>query len=67
MPVLYWLTLSAYIGAASIGFLNCDVYRRWLEKSEAEQATIIEAAVEETDEGGTPEFVIIGEEDTGNG
>lgn len=61
MAVLYGLTIAAYIGAAAVGFANCDVYQRWLEKSEQEQAAIIEAAVEETDEGDTPEIIIIGE------
>ncbi len=59
MPVvLYWLTIMSYIGAGMIGFLKSDVYQDWLAKSEAEQAAIIEAAVE-ADDGDTPEFVII--------
>lgn len=63
MPLLYWLTISAYTGAAAIGFLNCDAYQNWLEKAESEQAAIVEAASvssgDEITDGETPEIVII--------
>lgn len=62
MPLVYWLTVSAYIGAAAIGFLNCDAYQKWQEKSEQERAAIIAAALEaETEADGeeAPEIIII--------
>lgn len=61
MPLVAWLTISAYVGGAMIGFLNCDAYQNWLAKSEAEQAAIIEAAAEtaETEGAESPEIIII--------